>query len=360
MRVTLTLLMFLGSLVFSPGFLFADEIVPAASAPAAPADVKIKVETSPAVDHNDAEWKTMHSEVTNHSTAVRKAAPKIKFDLAKARVLTPPIHFKFNSDKPDKDSQAVLKSLAATLNKHTDLAIRIEGHTDSVGYDQPNLDISQRRADQVREALVKNGVAAERLQSQGMGDRQPIESNKTPQGQEKNRRVEFVIAGTLQAPPVPEPAPAPAAVIPPEPPPTPQPVAPQPLPPALPPAPTVAPTMQMPMPSPPSPVAPQIQAQPVVPAQPMPLPSAMVAPSMPPLQAAPQQQPRQPTAPAPMPNLYEQPAPPPAPVAPAPVPAPSVPQVQPPTPSVTSTLAPSAPLPAPSSPPPMALPPVVR
>jgi len=71
--------------------------------------------------------------------------------------------------------------------------VRIEGHTDSTGDPARNLDLSRRRAEAVKKALVTQfGIAADRLTSEGFGDTKPIAANDNPQGRAENRRVEFV------------------------------------------------------------------------------------------------------------------------------------------------------------------------
>jgi OOP family OmpA-OmpF porin len=65
----------------------------------------------------------------------------------------------------------------------------IEGHTDSVGNDDYNLKLSQRRADAVRQYLLDKGVAGARLEAKGFGESQPVADNKTVEGRAQNRRV---------------------------------------------------------------------------------------------------------------------------------------------------------------------------
>jgi OOP family OmpA-OmpF porin len=65
----------------------------------------------------------------------------------------------------------------------------VEGHTDSVGNDDYNLKLSQRRADSVRKYLVDKGVPAARLEAKGYGEAQPVADNKTADGRAQNRRV---------------------------------------------------------------------------------------------------------------------------------------------------------------------------
>jgi outer membrane protein OmpA-like peptidoglycan-associated protein len=71
--------------------------------------------------------------------------------------------------------------------------ILIEGHASSDGDDKHNMELSDKRAKAVREALVAKGVKAEVLEAKGFGETKPIASNDTDEGKEKNRRVEFTI-----------------------------------------------------------------------------------------------------------------------------------------------------------------------
>jgi len=73
------------------------------------------------------------------------------------------------------------------------LKLLIEGHTDSVGNADQNLDLSRRRAEAVRAVLISQfKVDASRLTTAGLGATKPIDTNDTPQGRSQNRRVEFV------------------------------------------------------------------------------------------------------------------------------------------------------------------------
>jgi OOP family OmpA-OmpF porin len=75
----------------------------------------------------------------------------------------------------------------------------IEGHTDNVGGEQYNLQLSQRRAESVRKYLIDNfNIAPDRLKAEGFGESRPIASNSTPEGREQNRRVVAVISATKE------------------------------------------------------------------------------------------------------------------------------------------------------------------
>ena len=86
-----------------------------------------------------------------------------------------------------------LKKLAATLNKYPDTAVLIEGHTDNVGSDDFNLDLSNKRSQAVAAQLAAQGVDATRFTLMGYGESQPVMDNGTPEGRQANRRVELAI-----------------------------------------------------------------------------------------------------------------------------------------------------------------------
>ncbi|GMT97729.1 hypothetical protein KH5H1_18480 [Corallococcus caeni] len=84
-------------------------------------------------------------------------------------------------------------SEVATALKESKNPLLIEGHTDSRGTDDYNEQLSERRAESVRNFLVNQGVPAERIQIRGMGEERPVASNSTAEGRANNRRVEIVV-----------------------------------------------------------------------------------------------------------------------------------------------------------------------
>jgi outer membrane protein OmpA-like peptidoglycan-associated protein len=86
-----------------------------------------------------------------------------------------------------------LGGLVAFLNEYPDRTLLIEGYTDSVGSDDMNQSLSQRRADAVRSYLLGQGIASPRLNAQGRGESAPVASNDTSTGRQQNRRVEILI-----------------------------------------------------------------------------------------------------------------------------------------------------------------------
>ena len=103
------------------------------------------------------------------------------------------IYFSFNSDQLREESEPTVKEIADVMRRHPDWKIMVNGHTDNIGGDQPNLDLSKRRAAAVKEALVKRyGIAADRLTTSGFGRAQPKDTNDTLEGRARNRRVELI------------------------------------------------------------------------------------------------------------------------------------------------------------------------
>jgi OOP family OmpA-OmpF porin len=103
------------------------------------------------------------------------------------------IYFTFASATLRPESDRVIAQLADVLKEHADWRFRIDGHTDAIGGDASNLDLSRRRSAAVRSALVdRHGVAADQITTQGFGESRPKESNDTDAGRASNRRVELV------------------------------------------------------------------------------------------------------------------------------------------------------------------------
>jgi outer membrane protein OmpA-like peptidoglycan-associated protein len=91
-----------------------------------------------------------------------------------------------------------LSKLAGFLNKYPDKNVQIEGHTDSIGTDEYNQGLSQRRADSVKSFLTNQGVDARRLTAAGKGEGIPIGDNSTSTGRQQNRRVEVIIPNDIK------------------------------------------------------------------------------------------------------------------------------------------------------------------
>lgn len=93
------------------------------------------------------------------------------------------------------DARERLAKVSGIVLAYPGLHLEIEGHTDSVGTDEYNQQLSEYRADAVRDYLVQQGIAADAIVARGLGKTAPIASNDTPEGRQKNRRVELVLSG---------------------------------------------------------------------------------------------------------------------------------------------------------------------
>ncbi|MBA3562849.1 MAG: OmpA family protein [Gammaproteobacteria bacterium] len=99
------------------------------------------------------------------------------------------VHFAFDSAEILPGAERVLENAVKTLRRYPDLEVEIAGHTDNAGAEEYNLDLSQRRAESVRQYLVDNDVDDGNLTARGYGESKPIEDNDTEEGREENRRV---------------------------------------------------------------------------------------------------------------------------------------------------------------------------
>ena len=88
-----------------------------------------------------------------------------------------------------------LSKIAGIVSSHPGLSLDVEGHTDSVGTDEYNQALSEKRAQAVRDYLVKQGVSSKSINSKGFGESTPIAPNETAEGRQKNRRVEMIVSG---------------------------------------------------------------------------------------------------------------------------------------------------------------------
>jgi outer membrane protein OmpA-like peptidoglycan-associated protein len=108
----------------------------------------------------------------------------------------------FDTGKAELKSGAAtnLAKLATFLNQYQDRSVLIEGHTDSIGNEDYNLGLSQRRADSVKVWLMKQGVNSDRLVTSGKGEVSPVSGNDSASGRQLNRRVEVIIGNTGATP----------------------------------------------------------------------------------------------------------------------------------------------------------------
>ena len=113
--------------------------------------------------------------------------------ITEGRFVTRGILFDVNSDKIKPESYGVLKDIAGVLSENASVKVKIVGHTDADGSDADNLTLSKRRAESVKNSLVKDfGIDTPRLETDGKGESQPVDKNETTEAKANNRRVEFI------------------------------------------------------------------------------------------------------------------------------------------------------------------------
>ena len=103
------------------------------------------------------------------------------------------LFFATNKTRILSTSEGALNDLYMYLARNPQVRIKIIGHTDSVGKDAANQKLSEGRANAVREDLIERGIAPERIEAEGRGESQPIDTNDTEEGRQNNRRVEIEI-----------------------------------------------------------------------------------------------------------------------------------------------------------------------
>ncbi len=88
-----------------------------------------------------------------------------------------------------------LAKVSGIILAYPSLHLAVEGHTDSIGSDEYNQNLSEQRAQAVRDYFVQQGIPANAIEAQGFGKTEPIASNDTPEGRQQNRRVELILSG---------------------------------------------------------------------------------------------------------------------------------------------------------------------
>ena len=103
------------------------------------------------------------------------------------------MNFAFDSAQLDATAKAALDEAVTVIKSHSAVQLDVVGHTDTSGPEAYNQGLSERRAQAVVDYLVSRGVAASQLRAVGRGEGEPIASNDTRDGRERNRRVELVV-----------------------------------------------------------------------------------------------------------------------------------------------------------------------
>ena len=101
------------------------------------------------------------------------------------------VNFEFDSATLTSQAEMILDDVASKLAANENVRVRLEGYTDSIGSEAYNKDLSQRRAQSVKDYLISQGISANRMRAIGYGEEQPIATNETAAGRAENRRVEL-------------------------------------------------------------------------------------------------------------------------------------------------------------------------
>lgn len=135
-------------------------------------------------------YDTVNLAITNIGDSLNIALSPIK----KGEVfIVHNLHFATNKTRILSRSEQALNDLYMYLARNPQIHIKIVGHTDNVGKDAANQKLSDGRANAVMKDLIERGIAPERIQAEGRGESQPIDTNDTEEGRQNNRRVEIEI-----------------------------------------------------------------------------------------------------------------------------------------------------------------------
>jgi len=102
-----------------------------------------------------------------------------------------PIYFDYDKSEIKDEFHDFLNRMIKVLEGHSDLRVKVTGHTDSDGSDEYNIGLSKRRAQAIIDYFVGKGLSADRLEFDFKGERAPVDSNATSEGRQRNRRVDF-------------------------------------------------------------------------------------------------------------------------------------------------------------------------
>ncbi len=146
------------------------------------------------ISDNEDKCPTVPGIAANNGCPATDLAPEVKTEVQnKLNFAAKNIEFETGSDRIRTTSFKDLDNVVAIMNQYKDLKVNIDGHTDNVGKESANVDLSMRRAIAVNDYLVKKGIPQNRLAASGYGPSKPVATNNTAEGRQKNRRVELNI-----------------------------------------------------------------------------------------------------------------------------------------------------------------------
>ncbi len=133
-----------------------------------------------------------HSWYKNFQSDLKKgyAAPEIR-EKERKNFTFQPIYFDYDKADIRPEYFSFLKRMARVVDGHSDLRIKVTGHTDGDGSDAYNIELSRRRAEAIVNHFVSLGLSKDRIVIDFKGEKEPVDNNNTPEGKQKNRRVDF-------------------------------------------------------------------------------------------------------------------------------------------------------------------------
>ncbi len=131
-------------------------------------------------------------EIKSEAKQAQIFSDKVKVEVNKRFILNS-IFFDFNKSTLRANSNPELQKVVELMKKNPTNNIEISGHTDNIGNKSYNIELSKERAEEVKKYLISKGIDANRIVSIGKGSSDPIDTNDTENGRQRNRRVEFIL-----------------------------------------------------------------------------------------------------------------------------------------------------------------------
>jgi outer membrane protein OmpA-like peptidoglycan-associated protein len=150
------------------------------------------------LDEESAKNRALREDAERRFKELQSKLIKVRKDARGTIISMSDLLFAFDKADLTGDLRTALAKIAGILSVYKNCTIAVEGHTDSIGTAKYNQDLSTRRASNVKDFLVEQGVAADRLSSAGYGFKKPVATNSTKEGRQKNRRVDLVVIDKKQ------------------------------------------------------------------------------------------------------------------------------------------------------------------
>ena len=157
-------------------------------------------ELEAAMAARDAKTRALRQKLKDAMTGFKSSDLSVEEKNGKVYVsLSQNLLFATGSSKLDSKGASAISKLAEVLNKNSDIAVLVEGHTDSDGDAKMNWELSTKRSLSIVNQLIKSNVAPERITAAGRGEHVPVASNSTDDGKAKNRRTDIILSPNLDA-----------------------------------------------------------------------------------------------------------------------------------------------------------------